>query len=138
MKPEIKKLWIDALLSGEYQQGTGFLCQMTENGPEFCCLGVLTDLAIKSGVDLSITTRDERGSDVVVYGSSFETLPSEVMEWSGIGNPNGAWTYYVQHKPETFEGELIDDVEIIEESLVDRNDSGSTFEELARDIEEFF
>lgn len=138
MKPEIKKLWIDALLSGEYQQGTGYLCQMTGDGPMFCCLGVLTDLAIKSGVNISITTKDDRGNDIVVYGDSFETLPSEVMEWSGLDTPNGAWFYSVHHKLENPDGHFIDEVDEIEESLVERNDTGSSFEELAKDIEEFF
>ena len=46
MKPEIKKLWVDALRSGEYKQAREVL--RTNGGTSFCCLGVLTDLYCKS------------------------------------------------------------------------------------------
>lgn len=42
---EVQKLWIDALRSGKYIQGKGYLKK--EN--KFCCLGVLCDLAAKDG-----------------------------------------------------------------------------------------
>lgn len=38
MKKRLKKKWVDALRSGEHQQGTGYLC--TSDGLK-CCLGVL-------------------------------------------------------------------------------------------------
>lgn len=41
MKAVWKKRWLKALRSGEYKQGVGYL----KNGDEFCCLGVLCDLA---------------------------------------------------------------------------------------------
>jgi hypothetical protein len=41
MNQEIKKLWIDALTSGDYQQGR--LRLRTVDG-RYCCLGVLCDL----------------------------------------------------------------------------------------------
>ena len=34
------KIWLEALRSGDYQQGTGQLCK---RGEKFCCLGVLAD-----------------------------------------------------------------------------------------------
>lgn len=37
MKPELKRKWVKALLSGEYKQGHGKLY----DGRRFCCLGVL-------------------------------------------------------------------------------------------------
>ena len=43
MNQEIKKRWIEALRSGEYQQGKESLFHCGK----FCCLGVLTDLYIK-------------------------------------------------------------------------------------------
>jgi hypothetical protein len=40
------KLWLDALVSGEFGQGTGFLRQ----GPnEYCCLGVACVVANRNG-----------------------------------------------------------------------------------------
>ena len=40
MNQEIKQKWVDALRSGKYEQGRGFL----RVGDKFCCLGVLCDL----------------------------------------------------------------------------------------------
>lgn len=52
LKPEIKARWLAALRSGHYQQGYGRLrTRYTDDRPdEFCCLGVLTDLAVGEGV----------------------------------------------------------------------------------------
>lgn len=41
MNPEVKKLWVEALRSGNFKQGRGFL-QPTED--KYCCLGVLCRL----------------------------------------------------------------------------------------------
>jgi len=40
MNQKIKKKWVDALRSGKYLQGTGFLL---DEG-RYCCLGVLCDV----------------------------------------------------------------------------------------------
>jgi hypothetical protein len=44
MREDVKKVWVEALRSGRYQQGTGVL-RNEQN--EFCCLGVLCDLGEK-------------------------------------------------------------------------------------------
>lgn len=55
MKPEIKKLWLEALRSGKYQQCQERLCKMdtqddagnqSGNVVGYCCLGVLTKVCI--------------------------------------------------------------------------------------------
>lgn len=46
-KQEVRKLWVEALRSGEYKQGKGML-KSEDN--EFCCLGVLTDICVKRGI----------------------------------------------------------------------------------------
>ena len=43
MKPEIKQKWINALRSGEYEQGRKSL----RDRNKYCCLGVLCDLHAK-------------------------------------------------------------------------------------------
>lgn len=40
MNPELKAKWVEALRSGEYTQGRGWLCREGK----YCCLGVLADL----------------------------------------------------------------------------------------------
>ena len=47
MKPELKTVWVDALLNGGYEQGQGVLRNNYKAGDEtkseYCCLGVLCD-----------------------------------------------------------------------------------------------
>lgn len=124
LKPEIKALWIDALRSGEYQQGREYL--NSEKG--FCCLGVLCDLAIKAGVindweegpDLSPHGEEEMIVVKRVAGSA-STLPAEVHDWAGFryGDQFGMLG-------------LVGDGT----SLAALNDHGSTFAEIADIIEE--
>lgn len=42
--PVYKKKWVEALCSGEYEQGTGRLCNAGKEYDYFCCLGVLCDV----------------------------------------------------------------------------------------------
>ena len=46
MNPEIRKKWIEALESGDYLRGKGFLRKKADNEKvtKHCCLGVLVDL----------------------------------------------------------------------------------------------
>lgn len=39
----IKKVWVDALLSGKYEQGQNYLKQESGKDFAFCCLGVLAE-----------------------------------------------------------------------------------------------
>lgn len=84
MNPEVKELWLEALTSGEYTQGTGYL----QKDGSFCCLGVLCDLAVKAGVawseekvwnGVSATTYWDYNGD-----NSTTTLPDGVAEWARI------------------------------------------------------
>lgn len=83
-KANIRK-WVNALRSGEYKQTTGVL--QNENG--YCCLGVLCDVAVKSGLDVDVyTTTDDNGEPCTGYGDSWSQLPQEVVNWAGLENPN--------------------------------------------------
>lgn len=77
MKPEIKKLWVDALRSGEFTQGTGFLKTTSDcNNEKYCCLGVLCKLHGKeTGRDFSAEDR---------YCGSMYALPIIVAEWADL------------------------------------------------------
>lgn len=98
MNPKVKKLWTDALRSGEYKQTKG--CLKDENG--MCCLGVLTDIYIKSG-DNKTNFRWEPltympGSNlplsidrhIVRNGkeSSWTDLTDTIKEWAGLDHRN--------------------------------------------------
>lgn len=87
MNPEAKALWLTALRSGEYQQGTGRLHSRAEGGDQYCCLGVLCDVAVRNGLDVKVG-ECAFGSGVMYDGAS-SWLPGSVSNWAGLtsGNP---------------------------------------------------
>jgi hypothetical protein len=87
MNPAIKAQWVEALRSGEYEQGKYRL----RNGDKFCCLGVLCDIAHKAGVveytPASEQVAQDPGEETFDrYGDETGCLPLEVREWAGIDN----------------------------------------------------
>lgn len=77
MNPVAKELWLAALRSGEREQGKGYL----NVSGKFCCLGVLCEVAIESGVEV------EKGEyrSVYYYDGRSSYPPKAVYEWSGLG-----------------------------------------------------
>lgn len=84
---EVIQKWIDALTSGEYQQGRGML-QSTAG--EYCCLGVLCDLYIKETGQGSWVRGSAliKGDEFVefAHGSDYVySMPTwEVYRWAGL------------------------------------------------------
>lgn len=109
MKPEIKKLWIGALRSGQYKQGKGHLCQNNR----YCCLGVLYDV----GVD----------------GYWHRTEAFSENEWGVIGENGIGPQLWSGCLPPHVEFEL--DIGHWAQQLISMNDSGKSFEEIADFIE---
>lgn len=111
------KLWIDALRSGKYKQGKGYL---NKENKEFCCLGVACENAIENGLDLKkhlMRAFIEPNYPIVAfYGEDLAngTLPKEMCEWLNI-EPFGLF------RDKT--------------NLVRMNDDGKTFNEIADAIE---
>lgn len=66
MKPEIKKMWCEALRGGEYKQGKETLYDGQTNS--YCCLGVLERLRV--------------GPEGDINGNY---LGQETIEWAGLG-----------------------------------------------------
>jgi hypothetical protein len=79
MNPAVKAQWLEALRSGEYEQGYEVL--RTADGC-FCTWGVLCDLAMKNGVPLAIETYPM--DSCVTYGGEAYRAPQAVKEWAGI------------------------------------------------------
>ena len=73
MNNKVKKMWVAALRSGKYQQTTEKLCHGNQNGTKYCCLGLLSQLAVNNGVC---------SRRAAFEGNSVLTEP--VMEWAGI------------------------------------------------------
>lgn len=109
MNDEARKLWTAALRSGEYKQGTG---QLRSRG--YCCLGVLCDVAFKTGAVKGAWKRrvsenwDGRTYHAVCEDESLDDalLPDAIAAWAGVdGN--------------------------FAEQLASRNDNGEAFTALA-------
>ena len=122
MNQDIKQRWIDALRSGQYQQGIDCLRDAQDR---FCCLGVLCDLYVKDN--------DEPGSEAcwerVPDGDDFRyclhnmvgVLPEEVKRWAEMDKANP----YVRRPDHPLT------------SLAALNDTGRvTFDDIATVIEE--
>lgn len=86
MNREIRNLWIAALRSGDYQQGTGNLQHIysADEGYKYCCLGVLCDIAKLHGVD--VPTNEEGW-----YTSNDPDflLDKNVRVWAGLNDDDG-------------------------------------------------
>lgn len=121
MNPEVKKMWVESLRSGDYQQGFDVL--RTDN--DFCCLGVLCDLYGKvHGIGWD-EVGDSTGLSRFRFLDNLATLPDEVRSWSGLAS----------HNPRVYT-----DLDVVSESRVtiaELNDTrGVTFSEIADLIEE--
>jgi hypothetical protein len=95
MDENIKSAWVDALLSGRYEQGENYLNRQPVDGApnKYCCLGVLCELAVAAGVVTSSSVeRNAFEPPSVGYGAdSINTvLPPEVQKWAGLDESNPA------------------------------------------------
>lgn len=104
-----QKKWIEALRSGQYQQGAGSL----NREGRFCCLGVLCDL-IDPNAWVSGFGAHTRGD-----------APKAFHYRMGL--------YHGYPPPEVCESAGLDFKEA--RRLANMNDKGATFEEIAQDIE---
>lgn len=84
MNPQVKKKWLKALRSGEYEQTAGYLCRIGKEYDSFCCLGVLCDLyARRRGSKESWQTRKApRG--ILFFEDQGGDPPFSVMDWAGL------------------------------------------------------
>ena len=110
MDKRIKALWLDALRSGEYVQGVDYL-RNTYN--EYCCLGVLCDLAAKAGIG------EWANSEIDGWEFDYESgvLTERVRDWAGMTSYNGTYTDS-------------EDGTVEQRCLSNDNDSGATFAEI--------
>jgi hypothetical protein len=108
VKEDIKTRWVEALRSGEYEQGIGLLRK--EN--RFCCLGVLCDL-------LAVPYETDPGGECA-YGAEgvAGVLPAEAVEAAGLASKDGQ---YPQGEETT--------------NLTSANDGGMPFPDIADIIE---
>lgn len=119
MDANVKTQWVEALTSGDYQQGQGKLAYVdSQNKTRYCCLGVLCDLAVKAGVIDEPEYDDDQHA--AFYDGEGAILPVRVYEWAGLANIHG------------------DPTEDKSYYLPSKNDQGATFTEIAKIIQENF
>lgn len=123
MDQRVKKLWIDALRSGEYNQGTGALRPYSAFGHKadsYCCLGVLCELYRREN--------DPESQWIPLPGDGERfldeegVLPREVGEWAELLD-EGGWA--------------IDDPVVNGETLTSLNDGGKDFSYIADQIQQY-
>lgn len=130
MNPEVKALWLEALRSGRFPQTDARLCNISpEDGSRsYCCLGVLSELAIENGVpvvvkDFGPATEpwwvSDSLHDLRRYDRSIHYAPTKVQDWAGIDS----------------HGYLPEDSDY--DSLAEANDSGVEFDGIADLIEKY-
>ncbi len=123
MNPEIKARWVEALRSGEFQQGHQALHRAADKvGPErFCCLGVLCTLAVRADVLPPPQLVEENELYQYGDGSQWEKafLPQKVVDWAGLNS----------YSPYVGAG--------YDQALSVLNDQGTAFAEIADLIEEW-
>lgn len=96
---ENMKIWVDGLLSGEFEKGTGRLASCPlyhhdERGPKrLCCLGVATELGIRHGLDVSVYETERVGEIIFEYDGSHDFLPTSVRQWLGLESENPKLTF---------------------------------------------
>lgn len=122
MKKSIAMKWAEALESGEYKQGTG---QLRTKENEFCCLGVLCNMHAQANPKVAA----QQDNPVEYFGKD-EFPPDVVMNWSGLKDSSGAF-YVLEDDP--YYG-----MTNVRHELVDLNDSGKTFPEIAKVIRKHY
>ena len=137
MNRDIAQRWVDALRSGDYEQGKERLARKGEDGKtKFCCLGVLCEIAVADGI---VERKWYDGDEDTYYqtvdasdDSSCTSLPLAVREWAGLKWQPGS-VVDPQITSEVYADEDGDDYPA---SFVDLNDSaGYAFAQIADVIE---
>lgn len=92
MKPEVKKMWVDALRSGKYRQIEKFMSKRDRKGSGcgFCALGVLHDLFILDTRKATWLERPGGWYSFVLVGSEdgedIDTIREAISDWAGTEN----------------------------------------------------
>jgi hypothetical protein len=77
---EARKLWTEALRSGEFQQGVGVLCRTCGDHAEHCCLGVGCRLFDRLEQSIPIVTWGR----ITLFDGESSMPPGVVLSWLGL------------------------------------------------------
>jgi hypothetical protein len=134
MREEVKVQWLIDLRGDEYQQGRGCLVKRHRDSKgvetlRHCCLGVLTDQAVKAGIGRWV--KSEETPDRLVYEApdgrtDRAYLPKAVAEWAGMSTTDPYGSVPIPSEGYSF----------VSDTLASRNDYGTPFTGIADIIEE--
>lgn len=117
---QARKLWVEALLSGEFKQCTEALCEIEDDKPVgFCCLGVACEIFSARESPLSTEVRRHGLKFVRHYDNEDMILPQAVRNWLGLATCGAVYGGQGSNS-----GQLAED-----------NDNGKSFPEIAAIIE---
>ncbi len=130
MKKKIAKKWAEALRSGEYEQRSGTLKAVLETPGakgrvEYCCLGVLCEMALKEGVGMEEKKRSIPDStcSLFLFDGESAVVPPPVQKWAGLKTDMGSMSLRTSESGPGYS------------SLMEYNDEGCSFSEIADVIE---
>ena len=128
MNSKIKEVWINALRSGKYEQGSEKLRRVTG----YCCLGVLCDIyAQEHNTQWEFRGDEEinpQSQDYWYFDEHSEFLPESVMNWAELKTHNPTVRVDVEDNDD-------EDNWYYKDELSDINDSGYDFSQIANIIE---
>ena len=81
IRDQLRRAWLEALRSGEFDQGEGVLAYIGPKGTSYCCLGVACEVAIKHGVEIKKTVDD---AGCILYNDYPSCLPNDIAALLGI------------------------------------------------------
>lgn len=128
MNQEVKKLWVDALRSGEFQQTTCSLARTSiVNGARcYCALGVLCEVYRRvnpDGLNIDWTYHVHSiDSGHWSFDGEVEGLPESVMKWAEEPRLNNA-ILVLEHGNHAFIATLNDDFEYSFSHIADMIDA---------------
>lgn len=144
MKIALKKAWLEGLRSKEFEQGEDSLCSIGEDEkPRYCCLGVLCEVMIKNP-ELAPNVRVRFGTEeqgitqwVRPYFFTFPKPNGEAEAESStvcFPVPAGKELGLEQVVP-ALKGTMPPGRNVLQIELMNRNDEGQSFAEIADYIE---
>ena len=128
MKQEIAQQWTQALRSGQYEQGTGYL---NLKNKYFCCLGVLCETLLPNHPEIEkglmdVETTTNHRLTVTSYNGNFQFLGHSIRQLIGAqAAPSRSSPDYDAEKANKQQLTL----------LVEMNDQGKSFAEIANYID---
>lgn len=144
MNDRVVEAWVLALRSGEFKQGKYVLNSVHESegvvDERFCCLGVLCKLYEEEtgSLDHNLSIVSTSGSSKAVarsYDGQTYCLPEPVIRWAGMKTATGDLEKAPPEVLDPMKHKCVSFTKF-NNSLVDFNDKGASFEELADIIEE--